>query len=406
MTLKKIDKSIYPSIGLSFVLLGVQLGTFFRYLSGFDAVYFLMFIGGVLLFDYKNLLKGRYPSLHRDMFILLVSQIIILIYCLFAPSPEGTKNIFVYYSIVLVFAFSSQPYNIVWSKFIKIFFILSSITALIGGYIYLTSLQSLLYGNGSDILDEVGRGDASPIFLFPRAANLNLIACLLYISVSKNKTAHLICSLLILFDFIIVLSSGKRTVFILFILYIIYFLWANKLLRTIIFSSKGWLYILVLLFIMFGLFNTVPFLSEYYDRFADRFVDGVKILLGMEYGEYDESAATRPLLRQWAFSIVDSKFSIINYIFGYGYMTRYIDQPFFQALFDMGIVGCFVYIYQALLFPLKHLLKRPSSNPNLLFAKMINLDIIISCFHAGVPYGYTMYLPVLCLIYFSKQKSL
>lgn len=404
MILKKIDKSICPSIGLSLVLLGVQLGTFFRYLTGFDAVSFLMFIGGVLLLDYKNLLKGKLPSLDRKMFILLVSQIIIFIYCLLAPPPEGTKNIFVYYSIFLVFAFSSHSQNLVWFRFVEIFFILSSITTLMGGYIYLINLQSLLDGNGISILDEVGRDGASPIFLFPRAANFNLIACLLYFYSSKNKITHLICLLLILFDFTIVLSSGKRTVFILFILYIIYFLWANRLLKDIIFSGKGWFYVLLFGLVILGLFSTVPFLSEYYDSFADRFIDGVRILLGMEYDEYDESSATRPLLRQWAFSVVDSNFSIINYIFGYGYMTRHIDQPFFQALFDMGIIGCFVYIYQALLFPLKYVLRRSSYNLNLLFAKMISLDIIISCFHAGVPYGYSVYLPALCLIYFSKHK--
>lgn len=403
MLLKKIDKSIYYSIGLSFILLGVHLGTFFRYLVGFDAVTFLMFIGGVLLFDYKNLLNGRFPSLNNKMFILLLTQIVIFIYCLLAPSPEGTKNIFVYYSIFLVLAFSSHSNKFVWNRFIEILFILSSITALMGGYIYFTNFQILLSGNGSGILEDVGRDGASPIFLFPRAANLNLIACLLYTSISKNKIIWLICFLLILFDFVLVLSSGKRTVFILFVIYILYFLWSKNLLKEIIFSKKGWFYSFLFALILFGLFNTVPFLSEYYDRFAERIVDGMKILLGMEYEEYDESAATRPLLRKWAFNIINNEFNIINYFFGYGYMTRYLDQPFFQALFDMGLIGCFVYIYQALLFPLKYLLNRTLYNPNLLFAKMISLDIIISCFHAGVPYGYSVYLPALCLVYFSKH---
>ena len=72
-------------------------------------------------------------------------------------------------------------------------------------------------------------------------------------------------------------------------------------------------------------------------------------------------------IRRKASFIFSTDFSLVNYFFGNGYMTMYMDQPLLQCVFDMGLVGVFVYIYNVLYVSIKHLVRKTNDSLYFMF---------------------------------------
>ena len=120
-------KNYTISIGISLCMLGVSLGNFIRALTGVNLVIPFMIISILCMVDYRNMICFKFPNISKDIFILLLSQLIIVLYMVMGGSQEMniTKDIFVYYSVILIFAVGTLPKKYL-NKFIIVFYVLSS----------------------------------------------------------------------------------------------------------------------------------------------------------------------------------------------------------------------------------------------------------------------------------------
>lgn len=402
-------RDILYSIGLSFNILGVIVGNFIRSIFKIELVNIIMALSLLLIVNYKNIYNLRFPSLNKNMILLLISQVIIIIYYGFNTySSPIAQSIHLFYSIILIICFSSLNTKNLFKHFFPTFYILSSITVVLAFYIFSNGFQNISFGTAQiEVLKQAEIEGRSMIFLYPTAALYHTIITLILYPKINNLSRFLgtVMLILLIADFILVLSSGKRTVVLIFFTYILYYLW-NKDYLSKYKQIPKYILIICLLYILINyLFIQFTFLQEYLESFQRRITNGIETLIGYKNKNTDESAYTRVILRNWAMDIYNTQFTWKNHIIGYGYMTKYLDQPILQCMFDMGLIGIFVYIYNAILFPLYFLCKKEKYNNYILFAKMLCINIIITCFTAGTPYGYQLYFPTLLLIYMLQLKQ-
>lgn len=148
----------------------------------------------------------------------------------------------------------------------------------------------------------------------------------------------------------------------------------------------------------------IPFVTDFVNDFFEHLQKGIDTLFGLDKSNYDESAAQRVEIRRKATFIFNTDFNFINCLFGKGYMIMYMDQPLLQCVFDMGIVGVFVYIYNVIFVSIRHLVKKTDDSMFFLF-KLGCINIVLTCLTAGTPYGYQMYCPILFMLYaYHNQK--
>lgn len=406
--MKVIEKYKIP-IGLSLCLLGVSLGNFLRVLTGINLVIPFMIISFFCLIDFSNIIRFKFPNIGKDVFLLLLSQFIIVLYMLMGNSKEMnmTKDIFIYYSVILILAIGSLPKKHP-QKVITVFYILAFINVVMACYLFFNGLGGMLTGNvDKEYLNSLEDTGKAMIFLYPSAGVTHTMATLALLkdNILKNKVLRVFVIFFLLIDFVLIISSGKRTVVLVFVLYILYYLWNEQKFS----SLKNFLKFVPFILIVFLLIKTVlpniPFVTDFVNDFFDHLQKGIDTLFGLDKSNYDESAAQRVEVRRKASFIFDTDFSFINYLFGKGYMIMYMDQPLLQCIFDMGLVGIFVYVYNVLFVPIKHLVRKTDDSVYFMF-KLGCINSILTCLTAAAPYGYQMYCPVLFMLYaYHNPKS-
>ena len=402
-------KNYATSIGISLCMLGVSLGNFIRVLTGVNLVIPFMIISILCMVDFRNMIRFEFPNISKDIFVLLLSQLIIVLYMVMGSSQEMniTKDIFIYYSVILIFAVGTLPKKHL-NKFILVFYILSTINVIMALYLFFNGFGGMMTGNvDKEYLNSLEDTGKAMVFLYPSAGVTHTMATLALLkdNVIRNKLLHVFFVLFLLVDFILIISSGKRTVVLVFILYILYYLWNERKFSSLRNFFKFLPTIIILFLSINYLLPHVPFITDFVNDFVDHLQEGIDTLFGLDKSNYDESAAVRVDIRRKASFIFNTDFSLVNYFFGKGYMIMYMDQPLLQCIFDMGLIGVFVYIYNVLYVSIKHLVRKTNDSIYFMF-KLGCINIVLTCLTAGAPYGYQMYCPVLFMLYaYHNQKS-
>lgn len=398
----RILKTYLPALGLSLIFLGVIIGNFVRSLTGVEFVNLLMALGVLFAIDYRNLFLMRFPLFGKDLKLVLLSQIIILLYALISDSNnEHASTIFIYYSLAIIFAIATNDGIKIIDTFVPVFFLVSLVAVILGLYVITNGFSGIYLGTDLYYLrqdiEEEGR---SMQFLYGAAARCNIVATLcLYHRLKWKKYIKiiLIVSLLVA-DFLLMLNGGKRTSTLTGLLICLYFLWHENLLHVVkqkIVPSFFYLFCAILCVgIVLSIFDVKIVIDEIISM-RDRMTAGLEVFFGMQTQNYDESAMTRVVIRDKVFSTMSTEWNLFNYIFGYGYMTLYVDQPILQSYFDMGILGLFVYFYIVIVYPITFLRKR-ERNRNLPF-KLLAITGLVGCLTSGLPYGYALYCPIILL---------
>ena len=78
--------------------------------------------------------------------------------------------------------------------------------------------------------------------------------------------------------------------------------------------------------------------------------------------------------------------SVKQVLFGRGYMTTWVDMPFLQAFWDLGLFGGLFYAFIQFLIPLKYLLRK-AKTPGMRVAQYLTVMSIIEGIMSGYPYG-------------------
>lgn len=390
------------SIGFSLCLLGVSLGNFLRVLTGINLVIPFMILSILCLVDLKNLFKLRFPNMDKPIKTLLISQIIIVIYMYVSDIKETsiTQNVFIYYSVILILAVTTLPKKYP-GKLVTVFYFLSTINVLMALYLFFNGFGGVMTGNvDREYLNSLEETGKAMVFLYPSAGVSHTMATLALLKDNsfKSKFLRILIISFLFIDFILIISSGKRTVVLIFILYILYYLWNERKFSSLKKFLKFFPFVVFAILIIKYTLPNLPFITEYIDGFIEHLERGIDTLFGLDNSNYDDSAGARVGIRKHVFYIFNTDFSFINYLFGKGYMTMYMDQPLLQCFFDMGFVGIFVYVYNVLFVSFKHLIKRTSDKTYFLF-KLGCINIVLTCLTAGTPYGYQMYCPILFMLY-------
>lgn len=404
----RIIKDYKIPVGMSLCLLGVSLGNFLRVLTGVNLVIPFMIISICCLIDYSNIIRFKFPNISKDISLLLVSQIIIVLYmiCGNAEQMNMTKDIFVYYSVILILAIGTLPKGYP-KKLVAVFYVFSLCNAIMALYLFFNGFGGMMTGNvDKEYLNSLEETGKAMVFLYPSAGVTHTMATLAVLkdNIIKNKLIRILAILFLFIDFILIISSGKRTVVLVFILYILYYLWNERKFS----SLKKFLKFVPIIIVGFLLIKMVlpniPFVTDFVNDFFDHLQKGIDTLFGLDKSNYDESAAQRVEIRRKATFIFNTDFNFINCLFGKGYMIMYMDQPLLQCVFDMGIVGVFVYIYNVIFVSIRHLVKKTDDSMFFLF-KLGCINIVLTCLTAGTPYGYQMYCPILFMLYaYHNQK--
>ena len=139
-------RDILYSIGLSLNILGVIVGNFIRSIFKIELVNIIMALSLLLIVNYKNIYNLRFPSLNKNMILLLISQVIIIIYYGFNTySSPIAQSIHLFYSIILIICFSSLNTQNLFKHFFPTFYILSSITVVLAFYIFSNGFQNISF---------------------------------------------------------------------------------------------------------------------------------------------------------------------------------------------------------------------------------------------------------------------
>lgn len=195
------------------------------------------------------------------------------------------------------------------------------------------------------------------------------------------------------------LHSGRRStavyVLIIFILHIFYYGKSEK--RTQINSKKILKFVCIVgasIAFLWAISNIITDFSEMVNHYYLSIKNAITTITRQSTA--DPAALVRNELYSVSFHLLLEETSLYQYIFGRGYMYKYLDFPILQAIIDMGLLFGTYYIIIQFVLPLKYLKKR-NGNVAEQFFKYFVLLFIFDNFFAGIPYGYGKFIPLIFL---------
>ncbi len=203
----------------------------------------------------------------------------------------------------------------------------------------------------------------------------------------------------LIFSIIVEVISARRSVLIvLFFVLIVHLVTTSKLKnidRKRFFSAFG--AIIALTIVLIIIYNNNADIRNSTDRTVNLLINGINTYIGKDNS--DMAAGYR---RTRLDTIPDQFFnnsSFTQIVFGRGYNTDWLDIPFMQAFWDLGLLGgIFFFIIQGII-PLRYTLKR-IEDPAIKFAQYYTLLRVVQNFSNGTPYG--NFLPVVMLYTFCR----
>lgn len=157
-------------------------------------------------------------------------------------------------------------------------------------------------------------------------------------------------------------------------------------------------------FIVIYFANKNVWIAENIQRLLGSIQRAFYSLIGSGAYSLDESANSRYLLRNNILSEYKT-YSLIETLFGKGYMYRYLDFPLLQAFIDLGIFGGTFYLLMLVILPLRFILHK-SNDKSIIVIQLFLVGSVIDLFFNGIPYGWDRFLMMMiALFYFDFNKN-
>ena len=121
--------------------------------------------------------------------------------------------------------------------------------------------------------------------------------------------------------------------------------------------------------------------------------------------DWDDSASVRAWSQMIALQKL-SEFTLVNYIFGGGYLFHFFDNPIGESYIDMGVIGLFFYTYLIVYMPVKFFLRIDYTLKKQLFCFFVALMNISIILVNSDPYIYMTYTPLCMMAMFSYKKDI
>ncbi|PXY42550.1 hypothetical protein DMB65_00550 [Flavobacterium cheongpyeongense] len=393
MLRRDINSGLFTNIGVALALVGVPLGMYFNYLFPFvkwSPIF--MFFSFLFIISSKNLFLGRFPSFNKMFIIIFIYQLLMIFYGIFSTKLTTQYLSFHIYILSLLVAYSTNELRYSYKNVIVTTFYISAICSLLGAFFLWSGLVT---GEKAWELRQDNEEYALEQFTVVVGAITNFICALCW--QVKNIKLKLIVWLFIALDAYIIFRSGKRTpVFVSLIILIIYSYKTGGINNKLLLRYFKIFMLLAILAVSF--YINVDFFQKLVDNFFYNFYNGVLNILGnTDVRDTTGSAIARYNSRKWTYEYIENNFSFLNYIFGAGYMTRWIDNPLLQSYLDMGLFGLLFYILLILIYPIKSYIKGNSTI--VLFAILLCVYNFMASISSGNPYAYIKHIPVVFLAF-------
>lgn len=149
--------------------------------------------------------------------------------------------------------------------------------------------------------------------------------------------------------------------------------------------------------IVYILYLTVPYIHRQIDSAIGSVFNSVHTLLGKETSNQDISALIRAQNRSYIMGEIKN-FTLRDWITGKGYNMGWIDFPFLQCFYDMGILGGTLYVITQLM-PFQYFFarKRRMKNYEKLFFYLFIISFVNN-FYSGFPYGMAKFIYIIPLL--------
>lgn len=237
-----------------------------------------------------------------------------------------------------------------------------------------------------------------------QAAFITFAATITYREYIKNRLEKIANVGALAVSTILLIISTRRSVYIMFIAMLIMLMWDKGLLKKYVNLRKFKLivYSVVAVVAVVALAAIAsPKVYNVVENVFNFFINGIKTYLGTS--EKEDMAAS---IRMGSLDEVKENYfhnsSISEILFGRGYMTKWVDIPIAQAIYDLGAIGGLFYIIAGVIVPIKYVLKK-QTEPILIFAQCLVLQIIFNNVSSGCPYG--VFLPTIFMVLLAKREK-
>lgn len=403
--MSKLKENLY-AIGASLSLSGVTLGMYINQLFGTGGGVgspLLMGLSFVLLTNWKRMLSFKSNVSRTPLGWLVAFQCIMILYGMLTNQGNMTSQYlsFHLYIIAICFAYGSHISFDFIEKIPRALFYLSCIASILGAYFCSLGMVS---GEDAYTLRNTEDTYVLEMFTVANGALLNWFSGLTFNK--RYKIEKLLFVIALALDLYIVVTCTKRTPMVVMIAGTVLYLYKNGLLTRAQFFKQSKYLLLAAVAIIYA-YSSFPSFQEGIDDLFTRLYDGVGVLIGAE-GTHNiqDSAQSRVELRELAYEYITTRFGFFNFIFGYGYLTAWLDAPLIEAYLDMGLIGLIGYSYFVVKVPITSMLKRNISKVGLL-AIMFSLYTLLSAFNSGNPYAYIKYTGacMLVFLFYTKRKD-
>lgn len=371
--------------GLIFVFLSTQIANIYRLYMGkpSEIASYVLLIGLVLMMNKDNKI-----SINKKQCFLLVYQFYTLFLAVWAKTPlmRGTTgSIYILFIVMLIFV-SATIKQIDGDRFVFLMWLITGIlNTLISAYFIREGIEQF----NSYFIGDVMLADRS---VLATVGYFHILAMITY--QTKNKFLHLLKAPLIvaaLYNIVITMRRGMFVTLAIILLLHLYLMAKVNINAKVLFRS------ILIVIVLYILYLKVPYVHLQVDKMLDSANNALNTLLGKKVGSEDLAAAIRVQNRNLALDDM-KKFSVINWLFGKGYNAKWIDFPFLQCFYDMGILGGLFYIATQLLpfcFFAEH--RRNMQNHEKLLFYLFIISFVNN-FYSGIPYGMGKFMYIVPLL--------
>lgn len=391
-----IKKDIISNIkifSIFFVLLAIPFAQLIRvyfntWINISDIVLFLSVL--LLVIVCRN--KVFTPSFNKKSLALFLYLLFLTFISFFSNIDSNTSGGCIYnlYAVVFLYVLAIGGKDFDKNSFLKIVFYMSGILNLFSLYIFTSGFSDfsnrvhVFYATSGDVL-----ADRVSLSILPIIC---ILACLTYTCNSK-KTIIIKCFFILisLTNLLIFQRRGRLATLILQILLFIYYHYKPQRKIKYISFIKIAIVLLSCIFIIFYLVTKTAFFEDLVNLWQS-FLNALETLL---FGGNDASAGVRFGIRK-ELSHEIRQFSFIEFLFGKGYMYKYLDFPLLQAFVDLGLIGGLIFCYFNVIYPFYTIFKqRPPLTGYNEFINYLLIMGIADLFYYGIPYGWNKYIYII-----------
>lgn len=399
---RDLVKNQRQSLGIVLCICGISIGGLIKLAMGVNYSWlslFIILLSLILLIDFGHIASLRY--LPRSIISIFLYSIYTITLAIWGGAPFSGNTVSIVYQIVyfiqivLIFGLSEELDS---ESFLQMAFWVIGVSAV--ATIILINIKGFGVGYGillskTDDTSAVSRATTGFI------AYYGLCAAMTY--KPRNRVEQIAKILFFFVSLVVLIMSSRRSTILAFIIIVVLYYRnhgkENAVDRRKVIKTA--LFVVLAIGIMLIALRTNSTLQSAFDRAWNSLINGFQTYLGNE--STDMSAGYRRVRIE---SIPDEYLNhstVLQFVFGRGYNTDWLDIPFLQAFWDLGLIGGIWFLFIQGFLPLRHVVKKPE-NSAIEFAQYFVVLRLVQNFANGTPYG--NFLPIILLYTFERTSAL